>query len=63
MKGSAMQLGVEYAVADNWQEFDVSFESWYNNVGPSLLEIRTSGEEAAHFYEALKTCLSSKRTR
>ena len=63
MKGSAMQLGVEYAVADNWQEFDVSFDSWYNNVGPSLLEIRTSGEEAAHFYEALKTCLSSKRTR
>lgn len=60
MEGSALQLGVAYAVAENWQQFDESFDSWYNNDGPSLLEIKTKGIEAAGFYNALKTCLNLK---
>jgi 2-succinyl-5-enolpyruvyl-6-hydroxy-3-cyclohexene-1-carboxylate synthase len=58
MEGSALQLGIAYSSAENWPQFDESFDLWYNNAGPSLLEIRTSGQEAAHFYDALKSCLN-----
>ena len=63
MEGSALQLGAAYAVAENWQQFDESFDSWYNNDGPSLLEIKTKGIEAAGFYNALKICLNVKWLR
>jgi 2-succinyl-5-enolpyruvyl-6-hydroxy-3-cyclohexene-1-carboxylate synthase len=55
-----LQLSVAYAVAENWHQFDESFDSWYNNDGPSLLEIKTKGIEAAGFYNALKICLNVK---
>lgn len=47
--GSAQQAGLRYFLASDEGSLETALKDWYNNDGPSLLEIKTPGEASAAY--------------
>lgn len=63
VSGSAVQLGLHYTAATDWDSLSKGFDNWLNNDAPGLLEIQTPGAASAAYMKAMLERISTAMNR